>query len=153
MLLTKLVQVGVMLFFAVRLRPVKERGMTAVERQVWNLVPAYYGSFLSLLLVNHFLKEPLPLAPMLAVLSGMGFATLGATIWGWFYAWAAAFFVLAVLMACLPFGLGLTYGLTLLGCGWFVALLVGSIQLHFTRVMNHATGYRSDSRRQRLHLR
>ena len=133
MLLTKLVQVGVMLFFAVRLRPVKERGMTAVERQVWNLVPAYYGSFLSLLLVNHFLKEPLPLAPMLAVLSGMGFATLGATIWGWFYAWAAAFFVLAVLMACLPFGLGLTYGLTLLGCGWFVALLVGSIQLHFTR--------------------
>jgi tRNA A-37 threonylcarbamoyl transferase component Bud32 len=130
-LLTKLVQVGVMLFFAVRLRPVKERGMTAVERQVWNLVPAYYGGFLSLLIVNHFLKEPLPLAPVLAVLSGMGFATLGATIWGWFYAWGLAFFALAVLMVCLPFGL--TYGLTLLGCGWFVALLVGSIQLHFTR--------------------
>ena len=131
MLLTKLVQVGVMLFLAVRLRPFKERGMTAVERQVWNLVPAYYGAFLSLVIVNLFLSEPLKLAPVLAVLSGMGFATLGASVWGWFYAWAAAFFALAVLMVCLPFGL--TYGLTLLGCGWFVALLVGGIQLHFTR--------------------
>jgi tRNA A-37 threonylcarbamoyl transferase component Bud32 len=132
MLATKLVQIAVMLFLAVRLRPVKERGMTAVERQVWNLVPAYYGGFLSLLLVNHFLDSPLPLAPVLAVLSGMGFATLGATIWGWFYAWAAAFFGLAVLMVYLsPFGLD--YGLTLLGAGWFVALLVGSIQLHFMR--------------------
>jgi tRNA A-37 threonylcarbamoyl transferase component Bud32 len=131
MLLTKLVQVTVMLYFAVRLRPVKERGMTAVERQIWNLVPAYYGGFLSLLIVNHFLTEPLPLAPVLAVLSGMGFATLGATIWGWFYAWGAAFFALAVLMVCLPFGL--SYGLTLLGLGWFVALLIGSIQLHYTR--------------------
>ncbi len=131
MLLTKLVQVGVMLYLAVRLRPFKERGMTAVERQVWNLVPAYYGAFLSLLIVNHFLAEPLPLAPILAVLSGMGFAMLGATVWGWFYTWAATFFALAVLMVWLPFGL--TYGLTLLGCGWFVALLVGAIQLHFTR--------------------
>jgi len=130
-LLTKLVQVGVMLYLAVRLRPVKERGMTAVERQIWNLVPAYYGGFLSLLIVNRFLEKPLPLAPVLVVLSGMGFATLGATVWGWFYAWAAAFFALAVLMVCLPFGL--TYGLTLLGCGWFAALLIGSIQLHFTR--------------------
>jgi serine/threonine-protein kinase len=130
-LLTKLVQIAVMLFLAVRLRPFKERGMTAVERQVWNLVPAYYGSFLSLLIVNHFLGERLQLPPVLAVLSGMGFAMLGATVWGWFYAWATGFFVLAVLMVCLPFGLD--YGLTLLGCGWFVALLVSGIQLHFTR--------------------
>jgi serine/threonine protein kinase len=130
-LLTKLVQVGIMLFLAVRLRPMRERGMTAVERQVWNLVPAYYGGFLSLVVVNHFLSEPLPMAPVLAVLSGMGFATLGATIWGWFYTWAVAFFVLAVLMVWLPFGL--TYGLTLLGCTWFVLLTIGSIQLHFTR--------------------
>ncbi len=131
MLLTKLVQVSVMLFLAVRLRPVKERGMTAVERQIWNLVPAYYGGFLSLLIVNHFLEDTLPLGPILAVLSGMGFATLGATVWGWFYTWAVAFFFLAVLMVCLPFGRDL--GLTLLGCGWFVTLLVGAIQLHFTR--------------------
>jgi serine/threonine protein kinase len=130
-LATKLAQIAVMLYLAVRLRPVKERGLTAVERQVWNLVPAYYGGFLSLLVVNRFLPEPLPMAPILAVLSGMGFATLGASIWGWFYAWAATFFVLAVLMVCLPFGL--TYGLTLLGCGWFLALLVGGIQLHFSR--------------------
>jgi tRNA A-37 threonylcarbamoyl transferase component Bud32 len=130
-LLTKVVQVGIMLYLAVRLRPVKERGVTAVERQIWNLVPAYYGGFLSLVIVNHFLEEPLPMAPILAVLSGMGFATLGATIWGWFYVWGAAFFILAVFMVCVPFGL--TYGLTLLGCGWFVWLAVGAIQLHFMR--------------------
>jgi serine/threonine-protein kinase len=130
-LLTKLGQVGVMLYLAVRLRPMKERGMTAVERQVWNLVPAYYGAFLALLVVNHFLDEKLRLAPVLAVLSGMGFATLGATIWGWFYTWALAFFILAVMMVCLPFGLD--YGLTLLGFSWFVLLLIGAIQLHFSR--------------------
>ncbi len=128
---TKLVQIVVMLYLAVRLRPVKERGLTAVERQVWNLIPAYYGGFLSLLIVNCFLPAPLPLAPILAVLSGMGFATLGASIWGWFYAWAAMFFVLAVVIVCLPFGV--TYGLSLLGCCWFTSLLVGGIQLHFSR--------------------
>jgi tRNA A-37 threonylcarbamoyl transferase component Bud32 len=131
MLATKVVQVAIMLYLAVRLRPVKERGVTAVERQIWNLVPAYYGGFLSLVIVNHFLDKPVPLAPVLAVLSGMGFASLGATIWGWFYVWSLAFFVLAVFMVCVPFGLA--YGLTLLGFGWFLLLAVGAIQLHFTR--------------------
>lgn len=131
MLSTKVVQIAIMLFLAVRLRPVKERGLTAVERQIWNLVPAYYGAFLSLLIVNRFLDRPLQLAPILAVLSGMGFATLGASIWGWFYAWALAFFALAVIIACAPFGL--TYGLTLLGGGWFLLLLIGGVQLHFMR--------------------
>ncbi len=131
MLATKIAQVGVMLYLAVRLRPVKERGLTAVERQIWNLVPAYYGGFLALVIVNHFLDKPLPLAPVLAVLSGMGFASLGATIWGWFYVWSLAFFGLAVFMVGVPFGL--TYGLTLLGCGWFLLLALGSVQLHYTR--------------------
>jgi serine/threonine-protein kinase len=142
-LLTKLVQIGVMLFLAVRLRPLsplpgagEELGsdtarappMTAAERQIWNLVPAYYGSFAAVLVLNCFLKEPVPLAPVLAVLSGMGFATLGATIWGWFYVWAVGFFALAVLMVlCAP------YGLTVLGLGWLVCLVVGSVHLHWTR--------------------
>jgi hypothetical protein len=70
----------------------------------------------------------MPLAPVLAVLSGMGFATLGATIWGWFYVWGVAFFALAVLLVwCAP------YGLTLLGLGWFVCLVVGSVHLYWTR--------------------
>src|SRR5262249_23133331 len=135
------VQVGVMLLLAVKLRPAQDAGpgpkdgppapppaMTGAERQIWNLVPAYYGSFLALLAVNWFLDEPIPLAPVLAVLSGMGFATLGATIWGWFYVWGVAFFALAVLIVvCAP------YGLTLLGLGWFVCLVVGSVHLHWTR--------------------
>jgi tRNA A-37 threonylcarbamoyl transferase component Bud32 len=127
-LLTKTAQVALMLFWAVRLRPLKGPGLTAAERQIWTLVPAYYGGFLALVVVNHFLDEPLPLAPVLAVLSGMGFATLGATIWGWFYVWALGFFALAVLIALCPF-----YGLTLLGLGWLVCLLVGSIHLRWTR--------------------
>jgi serine/threonine protein kinase len=128
MLATKVVQVIIMLFLAVRLRPAKEPGITAAERQIWTLVPGYYGGFLALLVVNHFLAEPVPLAPILAVMSGMGFATLGATIWGWFYVWGLAFFGLAVLIVlCEPFGLAV------LGAGWFVCLLVGSLHLHFTR--------------------
>ncbi len=102
--------------------------MTPAERQIWTLVPAYYGGFLTLLFVNHYLDAPVPLAPILAVMSGMGFLTLGATIWGWFYVWGLAFFGLAVLIVlCQPFGL------TVLGAGWFVCLLVGSLQLHYTR--------------------
>jgi hypothetical protein len=121
-------QVALMLFLAVRLRPAKEPTMTAAERQIWTLVPAYYGGFLALLVVNHFLDNPVPLAPILAVMSGMGFATLGATIWGWYYVWALGFFGLAVLIVlCAPFGLAV------LGAGWFVCLLVGALQLHYTR--------------------
>jgi serine/threonine-protein kinase len=127
-LLTKVAQVAVMLYLAWRLRPVKGAGMTALERQIWTLVPAYYGSFVALVVVNHFLEEKLPLAPVLAVLSGMGFATLGATVWGWFYVWALGFFALAVVIA-----LSAPYGLTLLGLGWFACLLAGSIQLRFSR--------------------
>ncbi len=137
-LLTKLVQVGLMLFCAVRLRPARtgEGGqaqptsppMTSAERQIWSLVPAYYGSFAALMAVNWLLEKPIPLAPVLALLSGMGFTTLGASIWGWFYVWGAFFFVLAVLIV-----LGAPYGLALLGLGWFVCLVVGSVHLNWTR--------------------
>jgi serine/threonine-protein kinase len=128
LLATKAVQVALMLFLAVRLRPVKEPVMTAAERQIWSLIPAYYGGFLALVVVNHFLASPVPLAPVLAVMSGMGFAMLGAAIWGWFYVWSAAFFLLAVVMVfCAPFGL------TLLGVGWALCFFIGAIQLHCTR--------------------
>ncbi len=127
-LATKLLQVGLMLYLAVRLRPLKEPHMTAAERQIWTLVPAYYGGFVALLIINHFLSEPIPLAPVLAVLSGMAFVSLGATIWGWFYVYGGAFFGLAVLIVfCEP------YGLTLLGLGWFVGLVIGSLHLNVTR--------------------
>ena len=122
---------------AVRLRPAHDRcksspdhfpAMTAAERQIWSLVPGYYGSLLTLVVINRVISDPVPLAPILAILSGMGFATLGATIWGWFYVWGGAFFVLAILIVlCEP------YGLTLLGLGWFVCLVVGSIHLRWTR--------------------
>jgi hypothetical protein len=91
-------------------------------------VPAYYGSFLVLMVLNRMLAEPIPLAPVLAVLSGLGFATLGATVWGWGYVWGAAFMLLAVLIV-----LAAPYGMTLLGVGWFVCLVVGSVHLYWSR--------------------
>ena len=127
-LVTKVVQVAVMLGLVVKLRPVKVEGLTAAERQIWTLIPAYYGSFLTLLAIQHRVGEGFPLAAILAVLSGMGFATLGATIWGWLYVWSVAFFLLAVVISfCAP------YGLTLLGLGWLLCLVVGSIHLRWTR--------------------
>ncbi len=91
-------------------------------------MPAYYGSFLALVVLNAILPEPLPLAPVLAVLSGMGFATLGPTIWGWFYVWALGFFALAVgIVFCAP------YGMTVLGLGWLACLLVGCVHMRWVR--------------------
>jgi serine/threonine protein kinase len=127
-LLTKLVQVLLMLLVAVRFRPVKEPGLTSAERQIWALLPAYYGGFLTLMIVNGFLVDKIPLAPVLAVLSGIGFMTLGATIWGWFYVCGAAFFGLALLTVFCS-----TFGTALVGLGWFICLALGSIHLRWTR--------------------
>jgi serine/threonine-protein kinase len=137
---TKVVQVSLMLFLVVRLRPLPaglaEAGveplrappLTPAERQIWSLVPGYYGSFLALLVLNSFFREQIPLAPVLAVLSGMGFTSLGATIWGWFYVCGAGFFLLAVLIPLCP-----ALGLTLLGAGWLVCLAGCGLHLHYTR--------------------
>jgi hypothetical protein len=123
-LATKLVQIAVMLYWAWRFRPLQAPRLTMAERQIWTLVPAYYGSFLALVVVNLLLKEKIPLAPVLAVLSGMGFMSLGASIWGWFYVWGIAFYLLAiVIVLCEPFGL------TVLGVGWCLCLVIGAIQL------------------------
>jgi hypothetical protein len=142
---TKMVQVAIMLFLAIRLRPAPEgatgnqprrrwANLGPAERQIWSLVPAYYGSLLVLIVINRLLVhqglQEIPLAPMLAILSGMGFATLGATIWGWGYVWGAVFLLLAVLIAT---PLVAAYGMTLLGVGWFVCLVVGSVHLYWSR--------------------
>jgi hypothetical protein len=128
-LLTKAAQVGVMLYLVIRYRPLNERGLTSVERQIWSLVPAYYGGFLTVLALNCFLDPPIPVAPVLAVLSGMVFVTLGAGIWGWWYVWGGAFFGLALLMASTR----TAYGMLQLGLGWFICLSISSIQLRWTR--------------------
>ncbi len=105
MVLTKLAQIAVMLFLVVRLRPVKERTLSPMERQIWSLIPGYYGGYLTLVAINGCGLAELPLAPILAVMSGMCFATLGATVWGWFFVWSLFFFVLAgVIALCAPGG-------------------------------------------------
>jgi serine/threonine protein kinase len=128
-LLTKAVQVAVMLYLVVRFRPIRERSLTSVERQIWCLVPAYYGAFLTVLVLNWFLQPAIPVAPILAVMSGMVFVTLGAGIYGWWYIWGSAFFGLAVLMVATR----TPYDMLLLGLGWFICLSISSMQLRWTR--------------------
>jgi serine/threonine protein kinase len=128
---TKILQVVAMLWLVVRLRPKANdpsATLSAAERQIWSLIPGYYGGYATLTLLNLTLEKPISIAPVLAILSGMGFASLGGTIWGWFYIWSAGFFVLAVLIA-----LADPYGLTLLGLGWFLCLSVGSLGLQSER--------------------
>jgi serine/threonine protein kinase len=128
MLLTKAAQIAIMLALAFRLRPIKDTALTAAERQIWTLIPAYYSSYAALVVVNRFLAEPLPMGPVLSVLSGMGFAMLGASIWGRFYLWALGFFALAIVTAIFP-----SYGLTLVGFGWLICLVGGAVQLNVDR--------------------
>ncbi len=128
-LLTKAAQVAIMLYIVVHFRPVKERQWTSAERQIWALVPGYYGGFLTILIINQWLHFPMSLvAPFLAIMSGVGFVTLGARIWGWFYVWGAGFFGLAIFIAVSGTGLGMLW----LGLGWFLCLVIGSIHLRWT---------------------
>jgi eukaryotic-like serine/threonine-protein kinase len=131
---TKLVQVAVMLYIALRFRPRVEARLTAVERQIWSLIPAYFGGFVAIAAVREFLglpAEQLPLAPLLAVLGGMVFVALGTTMWGWFYLWGGGFFTLAVAIAIYP-----QYGQLWLGALWFVCLATESLHLRWTRLGN-----------------
>ncbi|OAI41347.1 hypothetical protein AYO40_03255 [Planctomycetaceae bacterium SCGC AG-212-D15] len=128
-ILTKIVQVAVMLFLAARFRPRLEgSGLTAVERSIWTMVPSYFAGFLAIVVVREILAIDFPLAPFLAVLSGMLFLTFGATLWGWFYVWGAAFFGLAILIAFYT-----QIGQLLLGMGWFLCLAAGSLHMRWTR--------------------
>jgi serine/threonine-protein kinase len=130
----KLIQVAVMLFIALRFRPRGESRLTAVERQIWSQIPAYFAGFLAIVAVREFLglkDKELPLAPLLAVLSGMVFITLGSTMWGWFYLWGGGFFALAVAISVYP-----EYGQLWLGTLWFVCLAVESLHLRWTRQAN-----------------
>jgi serine/threonine-protein kinase len=117
-----------MLALARYLRPIQEPRLTAIERQIVALVPAYYSGSLALLVMNLFLPEPIPLAPVKAVLSGMLFVTLGATVWGWCYVWGAYFFLLAIVLTFCG-----SYGLLVLGVGWMVCLTACAAHLRWTR--------------------
>lgn len=128
-LLTKTVQVAVMLYVVVHFRPVKERQWTSAEHQIWALVPGYYGGLLTVLIINQWLQFPMSLvAPFLAIMSGVGFVTLGARIWGWFYVWGGGFFGLAIFIALSGTSLGMLW----LGVGWFLCLVLGSMHLRWT---------------------
>ncbi|GIW81104.1 MAG: hypothetical protein KatS3mg105_2911 [Gemmatales bacterium] len=93
-LYTKIMQIGLMFYFAIRFRPQSQIGMTALEKQLWAQLPAYFGGFLAMVAVREILgiSHAVPMAPFLAILSGIIFVTLGTTIWGWFYVWGGRLF-------------------------------------------------------------
>jgi hypothetical protein len=124
-LLIKVLQVAVMLLLLWRMRPTGTAALEAGERQILALVPGYYGGFLTVWILLWLWDEERLLAPMLAVLSGVSFMTLGASIWGLLYIWGAGFFGLAIALAFT----NTRWGLCLVGLGWFLCLLHGSREL------------------------
>ena len=114
-----------MLFLLRYMRPTGTAAIDAGERQIYVLVPGYYGGFVTVWAVAWFLNLDHLLPPMLAVLSGMAFITLGASIWGVLYIWGAGFFALAIALAWSRS----EWGLFWVGLGWFLCLLHGSRKL------------------------
>jgi serine/threonine protein kinase len=119
------VQVFVMYLLLWRMRPSGSTAVEAGERQIFALVPGYYGGFVTVWAIAWFLELHKLLPPMLAVLSGMAFTTLGASIWGVLYIWGAGFFGLAIALAWTES----RWGLFWVGLGWFLCLLHGSRKL------------------------
>lgn len=133
----KLAQLAIMLLIALRFRPRAEPRLTAVERQIWSLIPAYFAGFLAIAGVRellHLQASDMPLTPFLAVLGGMVFVTLGSTMWGWFYLWGGGFFALAVAISINP-----QCGQLWLGALWFVCLATESLHLRWTRQRSRQT--------------
>jgi serine/threonine protein kinase len=124
-MMAKLAQVAVMLFLLWRMRPTGTVAFEAGERQILALVPGYYGGFLTIWAIAWIWDLQRLMAPMLAVISGLAFMTLGASIWGVLYIWGAGFFGLAVVLALSES----QWGLFWVGLGWFLCLLHGRREL------------------------
>jgi hypothetical protein len=124
-LLIKIAQVLIMLLLLWRMRPTGTATLEAGERQIMALVPGYYGGFITVWIIFWFWDEQRLLAPMLAVMSGFAFMTLGASIWGILYIWGAGFFALAIALAFT----NSQWGLFWVGLGWFLCLVHSSRQL------------------------
>jgi serine/threonine protein kinase len=124
-MLIKSIQVGVMFLLLWFKRPTGTAAFEAGERQILALLPGYYGAFVTVSLIAWWWGQGHLLAPMLAVMSGMAFITLGASIWGFLYIWGGGFFVLAVALALSDSHWGLFW----VGLGWFLCLVHGSRQL------------------------
>jgi hypothetical protein len=118
-------QVFIMFLLLWLKRPTGTTAMEAGERQIFALVPGYYGAFITVWVLAGLWGQDHLLAPMLAVMSGMAFITLGASIWGMLYIWGAGFFTLALVLAWCES----RWGLFWVGLGWFLSLLHGSWQL------------------------
>src|SRR5262245_15733375 len=100
-----------------------------IEAQIWSIWLTFIGAVVMLGVVNQLMGMPiLALAPVIAILSAVGFASMGAVMGRRWYLGTVIFGGVAPLMALYPNGKFL-----ILGVVWGLAQLVGGIWLESER--------------------
>jgi tRNA A-37 threonylcarbamoyl transferase component Bud32 len=122
----RLVALGLLFW---RYRPAGLLPASAAERQMWAVWAGYVVACLVVgqtfrLVGGLAVALELNLYPVLAAVTGMAFVVLGASYWGWCYAFGLAFYALAYVMT-----IDLRGGPLEFGALWAVALVVIGLRL------------------------
>jgi hypothetical protein len=109
---------------------------TFVENQIWAIWSTFIGATALTALVNDLMGLPrFGLGPVIAILSAVGFASMGAVIGRRWWIGCAVFAAAAMAMAALP-----RWQFAILGVVWGVAQLAGGIWLSVERRKRLASG-------------
>src|SRR5262249_44771949 len=121
------VMYAAMVALFLRLRRREATTATTAERQLWTLVVGFIAAWILIGLTDRAAAtperphQPLALYPRFAILSGLTCAVLGSSYWGAFFAFAAAFWLLALLLPWAPdagpVGFGLLWTAALVAAG------------------------------------
>jgi hypothetical protein len=104
--------------------------ITFVEKQIWATWLTFVAACFLVAAVNHLLGQPVfYLGPILAVLSAIGFATMGHLMSSRFYRFAALHAITAIVMAVVP-----RYQFFFLGAAWTISLVTPGVRLHRERL-------------------
>jgi uncharacterized membrane protein YciS (DUF1049 family) len=110
--------------------------ITFVEKQIWATWMTFVAASFLVAAVNHLMGQPaFRLGPVLAVLSAIGFATMGHLMSRVFYWFAGLHAATAIAMAAAP-----RYQFFALGAAWFVSLVVPGVKLHRDRLSRGKRG-------------
>jgi hypothetical protein len=109
---------------------------TFVENQIWAIWLTFIGATTLTALVNDLMGLPrFGLGPVIAILSAVGFASMGAVIGRRWWIGTAVFAAAAMAMAAVP-----RWQFAILGAVWGVAQLAGGIWLIVERRSRLASG-------------
>ena len=104
--------------------------ITFVEKQIWSTWMTFVAASVLVAIVNHLLGQPaFYLGPILAVLSAVAFASMGALMSRIFYWFAGLHAATAIGMSALP-----RYQFFLLGIAWALSLILPGQRLHRDRL-------------------